>query len=143
MSRVIHPFRPIGAVALLAILLCGCQPDTSIELYNNSGVPLIVSGCNALVRAEPSAVVELGSIHGCSDGVQVTGPNSKWRYQLENPGSGYLHDDRWTIFRATLTIRLQINSDHRVFALPVGATFPISDDTAQPRPYPLHAHSEA
>ena len=144
MSRTRRRFRILGAAFLPAVLLAGCQPNISIELYNNAGDPLSVTWCKGPINVAPGTTVELGSIYSCSNWVKVTGPTSSWRYhQVQAPGARYLHDDRWTLFNATLTIRLQLNPDHRVFALPVGSTFPASENTPQTLPYPLSAEPEA
>ncbi len=144
MSAITQMPRPLSATLGLAIFLTACTPNISVELYNNSGVPLLVTWCKGPFLSVPGAIVDLGSTYSCSNVVKVAGPTSSWRYPtVQALGSQYLHSDRFTLLNATLTIRLQINPDRRVFALPVGVTYPANEGTPQPPSFPLSAEPEA
>jgi len=136
-------FQTVATAPLVAAALVACSPDISVELYNNSSDWLLITGCKEPAYVEPRSTVELGSIYSCSAQVKIAGPSSSWRYPVRVPGQPYVHEERLAFFKWRLLVRLQINSDHRILAVPVGSSFPIADDTPQPASYPLSGEAEA
>ena len=130
-------------VPLVITALVACSPDISVELYNNSSDRLLITGCKEPAYVEPRSTVELGSIYSCSAQVKIAGPTSTWHYPVRIPGQPYVHEERLPFFKWRLLVRLQVNSDHRILAVPVGSSFPITDDTPQPASYPLSGEAEA
>jgi len=136
-------FRTMAMVPLVITALVACSPDISVELYNNSSDRLMITGCKEPAYVEPRSTVELGSIYSCSAQVKIAGPTSTWHYPVRIPGQPYVHEERLPFFKWRLLVRLQVNSDHRILAVPVGSSFPITDDTPQPASYPLSGEAEA
>lgn len=129
------------AIAISGGALQACSPPIAIELFNNAGIPLTVKGCKQLVAISPGSVGELESIYACSAQVQIEGDGASWSYTLRAPshnlgetGKYYYHAKG--LFSSTLVVRLQINSDRRVFALPRDSSFPSPIDVPQPIGFP-------
>ena len=142
--------RPLRIKLLLltacaVVMLQACSPNIAIELFNNAGIPLSVTGCKEAFTVLPGKVGEVKSIYQCSDKILVDGGATSWSYRLWTPshntgetGKYYYHSHKWGFFNATLTVRLQINDDHRVFVLPEGSDFPAKGDIPQPIGFPWH-----
>jgi len=130
-------------VALMAIACVGCSPDVLIEMFNNAGARLSVTACKQEIAVAPAEVIRLGSAYGCSDSVEVRGAGATWRYRLWLPthntgetGHYYYHSHWLRPLNDRLTVRLQINADGKVFALPKGMRFPAPGDIPQPLGFP-------
>jgi hypothetical protein len=131
------------AIALaLGTLLDGCTAPVAIEFFNSSGVPLVVTGCGRQLTVSPGAVGEIESAYSCLDEVHLSSGEAVWSYRFLVPshnigetGHSYYHSKGF--LTSTLVVKLQINSDHRIFALPVGTGFPLNGKLPQPSGFPL------
>lgn len=129
--------------AFVIATLGACSPNIAIELFNNSGMPLTLTGCKDPISVAPSEVGVVKSIYQCADPIHFEGGGTSWTYRLwlpiHNTGETekyYYHSHKQGFFDLTLTVRLQINADRKVFALPEDSDFPTSSDIPQPFGFP-------
>lgn len=126
-----------------ASFLAACSPGIAFEVFNNSGLPLTVIGCKEPISLEPGKLGRILSARQCSKHIRVDASGASWTYRVHLPShnSGetekyYYHSHSWWQFDASITVRLQINADHRVFALPEGSDFPEQGEIPQPNGFP-------
>jgi hypothetical protein len=131
------------ASAFVVAMLEACSPNVAIEFFNNSGVPLIVTGCKEPISVAPGEVGKVKSIYQCSNQVHFDGGAASWNYQILLPshnmaetGQSYYRSHKWGLFNTTLIVRLQVNADRKVFALPEGSESPSSSNIPQPVGFP-------
>ena len=143
LNQVAQGCRSKTLGVFLVISTYGCSPNVAVEIYNNTGTPFVLTGCKKAITIASSQVGVIDSIYGCSETIQVQRADAHWSYRLWIPthnlgetGQSFYRSDRWGLFSAILTVKLQVNSDRRVFALPEGTDFPVTDSIAQPVGFP-------
>ncbi|MFG1497322.1 hypothetical protein ABMA57_11870 [Saccharospirillum sp. HFRX-1] len=121
----------IKLLILLVItgLVSGCVRTATIEIYNNSGVALDYNfgGTTGVILYKDSAVLDY-----TSNGYEIYSDIGTWIYPRDIPHSGENGD----YFDGNL--KVQIESDGRVFALKIDDKPPVSIiEYDQPSGYPL------
>lgn len=132
-------FVSLAATVLLAVL-SACSLPKYVELYNNSSKTIAVEENlgkeHVLQEVAPNQMARIGpEIVDGAEFIIVEG-GVKSTYKAKYPGSGY-----WTYIGLgpfkKIVVRLQYESDGRIFVLPRNSKPPIPTGIAQPHGYPL------
>ena len=130
------------APLLLCAMATGCSENLQFDFYNNTPGAVSIVGCGTTVVVASHSVAEIDEV---ARGGQIELKDADGSRHYRDPipdhgvypsGAFYFHSGG-NFFRRTARVFLQINADHRLWALPDGMTFPVQGEIPQPSGFPL------
>jgi hypothetical protein len=125
-----------GALFVL-LLLAACTLAETVILYNNTGTGVVVEACGKRKRLGNGLTLDVRDpCQEIPDLVRVHSPGPTWQYVL--PDVPTLRRDEFLPFHggANIRLRVQLQPNGQMLAVPENAQFPSTPDT-QPPGFPL------